>query len=134
LFVVFMCSFRFQQIYCTLVTCTSYQLRPACPTAIIRMYTIRILLPIKWNNWRDIYSRCCTSGYPQQSNSGLLVSVTYTIYTRIYIIFFFIQLHAARTQKILVSLLTFPEHVLQDDLVVFFSNTLLSAASDLCII
>jgi len=43
-------------------------------------------------------------------------------------IIFFIQLHAARTQNILVSLLTFPEHVLQDDLVVFFSNTLLSAA------
>lgn len=84
--------------------------------AIIRMYTIRILLPIKRNNWWDIYAH--DVAHLQQSTASLRVSVTYTIYTRIYIIFFH---PITRVQNILVSLLTFPEHV-HDDLVVFLSN------------
>jgi len=71
----------------------------------------------------EIYTR--DAAHLQQSTASLRVSVTYTIYTRIYFIFLSNYTCPADTR----FSFNFSRTRAQDDLVVFFSNTLLSAAA-----
>lgn len=90
-FVVFMCRFdsscRFTvlayYVY-NLLTSTGMLDRIIPTTAIMRMYTVRILLPIKRNNWWDIYAHDAATVDRESPRFGHI----YNICTRIYIIFF----------------------------------------------